>query len=366
MDRIKIVSIFLPVLLFANILYSQSIVHGVVKNLKPNEKVYHILDDKLSRIMIKDTIFQLKLDGKYDTTKSLTYARIFITPDDIKSIDEYIQKVKSGHISTKNIYPYTLDTNYTTIRIDMLSHQIKQTGGSSTRHRLEYENEQRINSQQNQEFELIAVKSLQKHPQSKYSLHLMRVLLGGQYKHHDKIKESMDLLSIHHNDIVMAPLKKAYEQFLINNTPKKNIAYPPLQLVNTHSKNKVRNLMEQYENEFLVVDLWATWCGPCIVQHPSYFELSENYKADNRIAFMSISVDKKQEDVDRYLNKKPLPIDSYWLDSSYAINEKFIKNDIGVNSIPQYMIIDRKKELILSIEKLTDLKIAIDKLLAKK
>src|SRR5690606_10528408 len=45
------------------------------------------------------------------------------------------------------------------------------------------------------------------------------------------------------------------------------------------------------KGKYLYVDIWATWCRPCLQQLPAMKELEEKYR-DQNIEFVSISVDK--------------------------------------------------------------------------
>ena len=49
--------------------------------------------------------------------------------------------------------------------------------------------------------------------------------------------------------------------------------------------------LTDFAGKYVFIDYWATWCGPCKAEIPSYKKLIEDYKAKN-IVFISISVDK--------------------------------------------------------------------------
>lgn len=49
---------------------------------------------------------------------------------------------------------------------------------------------------------------------------------------------------------------------------------------------------EQFEGKVLVVDFWATWCGPCISEIPGYVALQKKYGPEG-LAIVGISVDQK-------------------------------------------------------------------------
>jgi thioredoxin 1 len=53
-----------------------------------------------------------------------------------------------------------------------------------------------------------------------------------------------------------------------------------------------KNNFEAETKGFLVVDFWATWCGPCIKLTPIFEELSNEY---DKARFAKVQVDKSPE-----------------------------------------------------------------------
>lgn len=53
--------------------------------------------------------------------------------------------------------------------------------------------------------------------------------------------------------------------------------------------NKV-NLLEKFAGKYLYIDLWASWCGPCIKEVPHLQKLEKEFEGSN-IAFISVSTD---------------------------------------------------------------------------
>jgi thioredoxin 1 len=53
-------------------------------------------------------------------------------------------------------------------------------------------------------------------------------------------------------------------------------------------------------NSYLVLDFYADWCGPCHAIAPFYEQLSNNFSAENGIAFGKVNVDVQRDVAQRY------------------------------------------------------------------
>ncbi|MFP3871353.1 MAG: thioredoxin [Candidatus Natronoplasma sp.] len=47
------------------------------------------------------------------------------------------------------------------------------------------------------------------------------------------------------------------------------------------------------DNKYVVVDLWASWCSPCIQMNPIIEELAENY--DGKVRFAKVNIENNNE-----------------------------------------------------------------------
>jgi thiol-disulfide isomerase/thioredoxin len=48
--------------------------------------------------------------------------------------------------------------------------------------------------------------------------------------------------------------------------------------------------LSAFKNKYVVIDFWASWCGPCLANVPYLNKLIKSYGGDS-IGFVSISVD---------------------------------------------------------------------------
>jgi thiol-disulfide isomerase/thioredoxin len=98
-----------------------------------------------------------------------------------------------------------------------------------------------------------------------------------------------------------------------------------------------KSKLDDFKGKFVFIDIWATWCGPCVRQIPFLQKLEEKYK-DKNIVFVSISIDK-QNDIDKWkkmVKEKDLGGVQLLADNDW--DSDFIKA-FGVKSIPRFILI---------------------------
>ncbi|QIL40515.1 TlpA family protein disulfide reductase [Pedobacter sp. HDW13] len=53
--------------------------------------------------------------------------------------------------------------------------------------------------------------------------------------------------------------------------------------------------MKDFKGKVVLIDVWATWCGPCKAQIPFLKEVEEHYKGNNNVVFVGISLDAEKD-----------------------------------------------------------------------
>jgi thiol-disulfide isomerase/thioredoxin len=97
--------------------------------------------------------------------------------------------------------------------------------------------------------------------------------------------------------------------------------------------------MKDFKGKVILIDVWATWCGPCKGEMPYLKTIEEEYKNNKDIVFVAISLDKAK-DKQRWLNyiqKENLPGVHLLDDLGLAFGRKY-----HVTAIPRYLMIDKK------------------------
>tara|TARA_Y100001954_G_scaffold229644_1_gene275958 strand:- start:1377 stop:2390 length:1014 start_codon:yes stop_codon:yes gene_type:complete len=93
--------------------------------------------------------------------------------------------------------------------------------------------------------------------------------------------------------------------------------------------------LSDFIGSVVYVDVWATWCGPCVYEVPFLVEIEEEYKGNN-IVFLGVSVDT---DAEAWMNF----IDNNAMHSIHVNTggwETQMMDDYAINGIPRFMIFD--------------------------
>lgn len=172
------------------------------------------------------------------------------------------------------------------------------------------------------------------------------------------IKNRIVLNGINDINIENANYKKIYNEFIsITNDPKIKESLTanynnavavepgmPSPTFNYENQKGGKTSLESLKGKYVYIDVWATWCGPCLKEIPFLKKVEEQFQGKN-IVFVSISIDniKDREKWSNFVNKKELSGIQLLADKEF--NSKFIK-EYNILGIPRFILIDPNGNIV--------------------
>lgn len=100
--------------------------------------------------------------------------------------------------------------------------------------------------------------------------------------------------------------------------------------------------LSDLRGELAYIDVWATWCGPCIAEHPHWDSLKTEYSG-RPVAFVTISIDSSPEPWKKMVTDKGM--DGYQWHAANDWNSALAKHFM-INSIPRFILLDAQGKVI--------------------
>ena len=106
--------------------------------------------------------------------------------------------------------------------------------------------------------------------------------------------------------------------------------------------------MKGLKGKVVVIDFWATWCGPCVAEMPALKKLYAEYK-DKGVEFIGVSLDNKVGGLDKlkaFVTKEGITWPQYFQGDGW---ESKFSASWGISGIPTVFVVDPDGKLF-SIE----------------
>ena len=111
---------------------------------------------------------------------------------------------------------------------------------------------------------------------------------------------------------------------------------PPNFFTLVNDKSVEVNLRDLVGKKTILIDFWASWCGPCRNEMPVYKTIYEKYRLKD-FEILSISTDRSKEDWFKALGVLQLP----WINVIDMPGTSSVAKTYGIVSLPTNFLIDK-------------------------
>ena len=120
--------------------------------------------------------------------------------------------------------------------------------------------------------------------------------------------------------------------------------------------------IDQWKGKVILVDFWATWCGPCVEELPNVLESYQLYH-DKGFEVIGINIDKKRSTVERFVEANNIPWPQLHEEAKNPGDSHPLVKYYGVFSFPTVMLIDQKGKVVSQMARGDELRRLLSELL---
>lgn len=104
--------------------------------------------------------------------------------------------------------------------------------------------------------------------------------------------------------------------------------------------------IKQYKGKVVLVDFWATWCGPCIAELPNVKEMYDAYH-DKGFEVIGISLDDNRDSLVEFIKNRDLKWETIFFDEPENQGwENPIANHYGITGIPAVFLVNQEGNVV--------------------
>ncbi len=105
--------------------------------------------------------------------------------------------------------------------------------------------------------------------------------------------------------------------------------------------------LADYKDKVLVINIWATWCGPCRLEMPDLVKIDNEYKSRGLVVLGLATTYNERDDpvhVREYVRAQKVPYKIIWDDGTLA--RPLVQLVQGRSVIPQSFVISRDGRIV--------------------
>ena len=124
--------------------------------------------------------------------------------------------------------------------------------------------------------------------------------------------------------------------------------------------------LSDLRGKIVVLDFWATWCGPCVAAMPHVQEIADHYKDQGVVVLASCTSDERSK-FDAWVDSKTqdYPNVMFAFDPLEKSADRASRKLYGVSGIPQQFVIDKDGKVVAEVGGYRKGEVLLDAALAK-
>ncbi len=135
---------------------------------------------------------------------------------------------------------------------------------------------------------------------------------------------------------------EAFSRFKKYKAYKEDVYFPQTQVAGPDGK--LVNLLDG--KHYTVLNIWATWCAPCVAELPSLKRLQAILAYEQQWRVVAVSIDKNEdiEKIDAFTKK--LKVEQV---ASYIDVNKHLQRAVNIKGLPMTLILDKRGKILYEI-----------------
>lgn len=132
------------------------------------------------------------------------------------------------------------------------------------------------------------------------------------------------------------------QEFSVVRGASENMTLPNVDLLDPDGKSF---RIDSFKGKLTLVNFWATWCAPCVVELPSLQKLAEHYKNQMNVVAVSLDPMKKHSDILAFLENRKISTFAGYFDDKGALGA-----ELGLRGIPTSFLLGKNGQILYRFE----------------